>query len=218
MFENFKNRIITIEGADGTGKDTIANLLHEKIPDSEVIRFPNYKIPSGERIKAILKKEVPFPGAYEFQSLQLANKIMTLHENHHAKVFIFSRYFESALVYGLSDGLPLDFLLQIHLVLPESRWVFILSGKNYGKNSEYYETDDRQKIISNIYLNLAIRMNWIVIDNNRPPDNITNEILSEISTPPICPKCDTPFIEGVKIRNIRIFVCPHCGYHTTAEE
>lgn len=184
MFEIFKDKIITIEGQDGSGKDLITTLLSTKIPNSKVVRFPNYEINTGKRIKNILTRDTRFPGNYEFQSLQLANKIesiLDLNFNNPPDVFIFCRYWESSLIYGLSDGLPADFLLKINSVLPKSKQVFILSGKRYGnKNSDYYETDCKQKRISELYLHFAKKLNWQVINNDRIPDEIVNDILSKI--------------------------------------
>lgn len=184
MFELFKNKIITIEGQDGSGKDLIASLLCAKIPNSKVVRFPNYDINSGKRIKSILRRDRRFPGNYEFQSLQLANKIETLLNlelfDNPPDVFIFCRYWESSLVYGCLDGLPPDFIININSILPRSKQVFVLSGKTYGnKNSDYYETDCKQKRISELYLHFAEKLNWEVINNDRTPDEIVDTIIKK---------------------------------------
>ena len=181
MFENFKNRIITIEGADGTGKDTICNLLQEKLKNSVVVRFPNRNNLSGQIIDAILKKQNPME-PLSFQALQVINKIETLRTTCYTPdYFIFCRYYPSAYVYGMNDGIELKYSQTINSVLPRSYLTFILHGKNYGKHDEYYEENDVQHKISQTYLELAEKFNWNVIRNYQAPDAIVQTILEKIN-------------------------------------
>jgi len=186
MFEHFKNKIVTIEGADGTGKDTICNLLQEKLPNSVIVRFPNRANPSGQVIDAILKKQKPME-PLSFQALQVINKIETLKHIERSSVicnpdyFIFCRYYQSAYVYGMNDGIPLEYSQDINSVLPESWLTIILHGKNYGKHEEYYEQDDVQNKISQSYLDLAKKFGWTKIINHHTPDEIVSMILDAIS-------------------------------------
>lgn len=184
--EPFKNKIITIEGGDGTGKDTICELLRKDIPNSIYMHFPNYDNSTGKHIKSILTKEIPFPGALEFQSLQIINRIETLFSlsnlyyksDNPPEYFIFNRYTPSGLVYGTRDGLSLSLCLIMNSILPISKYTFILSGKNYRLNSnEHYETREIQEEIKNSYLHLSHQFNWIVIDNDNTPVEIVKKIL-----------------------------------------
>ncbi len=185
MFEGFKNKIITIEGADGTGKDTICNLLQEKLPNSVIVRFPNRANASGQIIDAILRKQKPME-ALSFQSLQVINKIETLKHIERSSTicdpdyFIFCRYTPSAYVYGANDGILLSYSQDINSVLPESWLTIILYGKNYGKHEEYYEEDDIQSKISQNYLELAKRFGWTKIKNCYKPESIVLMILEAI--------------------------------------
>lgn len=186
MFERFKNKIITIEGADGTGKDTVCNLLQENLPNSVVVRFPNRANPSGQVIDAILRKQKPME-SLSFQSLQVINKVETLKNIERSSAisdpdyFIFCRYTPSAYVYGMNDGLPLEYSQDINSVLPESWMTIILHGKNYGKHDEYYEQDDAQSKISQSYLNLAKKFGWTVLRNHHKPQEIVSMILDAIN-------------------------------------
>lgn len=186
MFENLKNtNIITIEGCDGSGKSLISTMIQKQIPDSLLISFPNYQSLSGHRIKQILTKKVPHPGELEFQSLQLSDKIATLHTinlyDDIPQTLIFCRYVESSYVYGkANEEVPLQFLVNINSVLPQSDIVFVLHGKNYGKHSDYYETDTLQQKVSDLYLQYAQIFNWHVINNNKTPKEIVDEILLQI--------------------------------------
>lgn len=185
LFEKFKDRIIVIEGADGTGKDTVVNLLHRKIGNSTIVRFPNRDNLTGHLIDKILRKEEPFPNGCLFQSLQLANKIETLvdieKQNFNPDLFIFCRYIESSLVYGAMDGLPLGFSEDINSILPEPLMTFILYGKNYGHNSEHYETIDIQNNVSEKYRELSYKYHWNMISNLGTPEEIVDEIIEKIN-------------------------------------
>lgn len=181
MFKKFKNRIITIEGADGTGKDTVTDLLHEKIPNSYVVRFPDRTNKTGNVLNKILKKELPFPDPLLFQSLMLANKIETLHNidlnpNIRPEWFIFCRYVPSGLIYGNYDGLPIGLTVEINSVLPESSRTFVLTGKNYGHNTEHYEQTEIQRWISEEYIRLAELFNWELVSNLETPEEIADII------------------------------------------
>ncbi len=183
MFESFKNKIIVIEGADGTGKDTICDLLQKQLENSIIVRFPNRNNRSGQIINAVLKKQLPME-PLSFQALQIINRIETLHDvesmNNSPDYYIFCRYTPSAYVYGLNDGIDINYLAIINSVLPRSWLTILLHGKNYGKHEEYYEQDDIQKKISQSYLDLAKTYGWTKIKNCYEPESIVLMILEAI--------------------------------------
>ncbi len=159
MFDAIKKycKIITIERGDGKGKDTVCELLQKKIDNSKVVHFPNYDSFPGHYIKQVLTNKLPFPGEMCFQAVQLADKIETMHTLNLTfelpRTLIMCRYLESS--YAYRHELPLQYLVDINSVLPQSDHVFVLHGKNYGKNSDYYETDEKQKAISERYIKLT---------------------------------------------------------------
>lgn len=183
MFEGFKNKIVVIEGADGTGKDTVCDLLQKKLENSVVVRFPNRNNRSGQIIDAVLKKQLPME-PLSFQALQVINKIETLqHVEDSAgdpNYFIFCRYYPSAYVYGYNDGIDINYSVIINSVLPKSWLTIILHGKNYGKHEEYYEQDDVQNKISQTYMDLAKTYGWTKIRNCYKPESIVLIILEAI--------------------------------------
>ncbi len=185
MFEKFKNKIFTFEGADGTGKDTLVDILHEKLTDSFVVRFPDRTNITGNIINKILKKEIAFPNPYAFQSLMLANKIETLinisrDRTINPHVFLFSRYYESAMIYGLNDGIPVDLSRDINSVLPKSEMTFILDGKKYRADNEHYENTEVQENLANNYRKLAKAYDWNIVDNRRTPTEIADDVYQRI--------------------------------------
>lgn len=185
MFEKFKNRIITLEGADGTGKDTVTDILQIKYPNSYVVRFPDRTNITGNVLNRILKKEIPFPYPLAFQSLMMTNKVETLIniDNNKCikpKLFFFCRYYESAMVYGLNDSIPADLSYIINSVLPKSEMTFVLDGKKYRTDNEYYEQTDVQINLTRNYRILSRAYNWNIVNNERTPDEIADDILEHI--------------------------------------
>lgn len=179
MFSKFKDNFITIEGGDGCGKGTISREL-SRILGIPRIDFPNYTNYSGKLIKAILNREMPYPDAFVFQSLQTANKIETLHCMETELQYVLDRYKGSSIAYGLCMDVPLKELEVMNSVLPDSKITFLLSGKTYRMNGDVHENDEVQKKVSKIYLNLAKRYDWIVINNEPEIECIVNEILAEL--------------------------------------
>lgn len=185
MFEKYKNKVITIEGPDGTGKDTITDILHKKISDSYVVRFPDRKNVTGRVIDKILSREIEFPDPLAFQSLQVCNKIETLITidnlpEINPKIFIFCRYYESTMVYGKLDNIPVYLSQKINSVLPQSTITFILHGKKYCTDNEHYEDIEKQKKITQYYQDFAKQFGWKLINNMRSPKQIADDIINEI--------------------------------------
>jgi len=186
MFEIFKDKILVIEGKDGCGKNTVADILHEKLHNSYICYFPDRTNYSGDVINLILQKKMAFPDGCSFQALQLANKIETLLKVDKETIripryFIMCRYTPSTLVYGTIDKVDLDFSANISNVLPKAYMTFILDGKNYRTdNVEYYETDEKQKRVAELYLEYAQKFKWIVLDNHAKPEELADTILRKL--------------------------------------
>ena len=145
MFDELNNvKFITVEGADGTGKDTVAQELHKSLEGSLVVSFPYRFNVTGRLIDDILQKKKPMLDPLSFQSLMLANKIEalkdicnTIESSRQEKPthIIFARYYYSSMIYGLLDEIPANLIHSINQVLPQSQNIFILHGKVY-KNFE----------------------------------------------------------------------------------
>jgi thymidylate kinase len=173
---------------DGSGKDTVCDILLKSFPDSIYQHFPNYDIPSGARIKSILTKKLPFPGALEFQCLQVINKAETLvHLSDTYRkspvtpsCFIFNRYKESTLVYGVHDEIQESTNNIMLQMLPDSAITIILSGKCYRMNNDHYEVKEKQDKINELYCSFAKQHAWNIVSNDRRPEEIVHEILKII--------------------------------------
>ena len=68
----YKGKFICVEGLDGSGKDTQGKRLFEFLKGKGlpvILTSEPTSGPIGSRIRRILKKEEPAPGAYDFQKM-----------------------------------------------------------------------------------------------------------------------------------------------------
>jgi len=142
-------RIIAFEGHDNSGKSTLAEML-SKSTGYELIKFPNEKLFSGQRIRAILNKNEPFEPA-SFQALQDSNKKETLRRLDPTKTYIFDRFKLSEIVYGLADGLPEEWVRENADLMPDPDVTVILVGVSYGNDGDIYSSDKHQEKIKELY-------------------------------------------------------------------
>jgi len=138
--------IIAIEGGDAMGKATQSKLLATKL---DAVRFslPFYESPAGQAILANLKgewsaaKQNPHDGkhipnkhinAMVLQSLMMTNRLELLPEIkatlQEGKSIVFDRYTPSALVYGATDGLDVQWVELINSSMPPADVCILLDG------------------------------------------------------------------------------------------
>jgi dTMP kinase len=159
--------IVAIEGLDASGKATQSKLLAEKLGGTR-FSFPNYESPTGELIRGHLEKKwgvkcVSWPrdrhvgheeqrlDATVFQSLQTVNRIESLPaicEAMYRGPVVVDRYWASAVVYGVLDGLDRDWLMATQAAPMPKAAVWILldtpveeSFKRRPKRRDRYEVD-----------------------------------------------------------------------------
>jgi dTMP kinase len=132
--------IICLEGIDACGKATQSRLLANAFGDHAAVEsFPAYWTPTGTAIEEHLKGQwsagslcVPGSSDYDplvFQALQTVNRFERARFIEGAiaigQTLILDRYWPSGVVYGEIDGLPRQWLIDIHVFLPQPD-VFIL--------------------------------------------------------------------------------------------
>lgn len=186
-----KGKIIVIEGTDKAGKGTQSRLLMNALKLSgkicKMMDFPDYTTPVGKEIRSFLGGR---------RSYAIEVKHMLLSANRWEKrrdiestiekgtIIIMNRYYQSNLVYGISHGLNLNWLLNLDRGLPREDVVIVLevspdiSYRRVPKDRDTFEMD--QKLLTEVnknYRKLAKRFNWKLVNGEKISEEVHNEIM-----------------------------------------
>jgi dTMP kinase len=184
-----KGKIIVIEGIDKAGKTTQANLLLKKFKSKCVkFDFPDYTTPIGKEIKQFLDGKRVYSDQVKMMLLS-ANRWEKKTEIDRVidkgTTIIMNRYYQSNLVYGVSKGLKLDWLLALDEGLPKADLVIVIDIKTdtlvtRSKNSviDTFEKD-RELIlkVKKTYRLLAKKFKWYAIDGEKSVDDVHSQVL-----------------------------------------
>jgi len=172
-----KGKIIVMEGIDKAGKTTQANLLLKKLKGKKYVKFdfPDYSTPVGIEIKQFLDGKRDYSDEVKMMLLS-ANRWEKKSEIESiigkGTTIIMNRYYQSNLVYGISKGLKLKWLLALDEGLPKADLVVVIDIKTNTlvKRSRNDITDTFEQdldLIRNVrrnYKMLANKFNWHIID------------------------------------------------------
>ena len=193
-----KGKIIVIEGIDQAGKYTQSNLLQSNLLQSgnvcTIMDFPDYTTPIGQEIRAFLDSNRNY--TLETEHLLMSanrwekkNDIESLIES--GTVIIMNRYYQSNIVYGVSHGLNLKWLLNLDRGLPKEDVVIVLEVKpntsyrrvprdrdTLPRGRDTFEID--QKLLTKVHKNyrkLARQFKWKVINGERVSGEVHDDIM-----------------------------------------
>ncbi|KAG2479064.1 MAG: putative thymidylate kinase [Nitrosopumilales archaeon] len=183
--------IIVIEGGDQAGKKTqsqlLANALRKRKIKVKVFSFPDYSTPIGKEIKKYLsgKRKLPVQVVH---CLLAANRWEKLKEIKDAisknSVLIMNRYYQSNLVYGLVNGMKLDWLENLDVGLPKADLVILLDvtpkqsfNRKKTKRDQFEKNREFSKKISRAYRLLARKKHWKIINASGSKIQVHQEIL-----------------------------------------
>ena len=172
-----RGKIIVIEGIDKAGKTTQANLLLKKLKGKKYVKFdfPDYSTPVGIEIKQFLDGKRDYSDEVKMMLLS-ANRWEKKSEIESiigkGTTIIMNRYYQSNLVYGLSKGLKLKWLLALDEGLPKADLVVVIDIKTNtlvrrSRNdiTDAFEQDlDLIRKVRRNYKMLANKFNWYIID------------------------------------------------------
>ena len=184
-----KGKIIVIEGIDKAGKTTQATLLLNEFKNKSVkIDFPDYTTPIGKEIKQFLDGKRVYSDAVKMMLLSAnrwekkteIDKIISK-----GTTIIMNRYYQSNLVYGVSKGLNLDWLLSLDEGLPKADLVIVIDIKSdtmvsRSKNRVIDTFEKDRKLIRKVkrtYRVLAKKFKWYVIDGEKSIDDVHSQVL-----------------------------------------
>ena len=183
--------IIVIEGGDQAGKKTQSQLLAAKLNSkklkTKLFSFPDYTTPIGKEISRYLEGEIELdPKIIHF--LLAANRYEKIQEVNEAieknSILVMNRYYQSNWVYGLVNGMKLDWLEKLDSGLPKADLVIVLdvsqqeSFKRKKTNRDKFEKNKSfYKKIAETYKTLAIKKRWKIVDATRTKDKVHGDIM-----------------------------------------
>ena len=184
-----KGKIIVIEGIDKAGKTTQATLLSNKFKNKSIkIDFPDYTTPIGKEIKQFLDGKRVYSDSVKMMLLSAnrwekkteIDKIISK-----GTTIIMNRYYQSNLVYGVSKGLNLDWLLSLDEGLPKADLVIVIDIKSdtmvsRSKNRVIDTFEKDRELIRKVkrtYRVLAKKFKWYVIDGEKSIDDVHSQVL-----------------------------------------
>jgi len=181
------HRLFVLEGIDGCGKNTVAELLARRF-GGKVLGFPAADTVTGFAIRQYLAGiEHEAHGPLAFQALQLVNRIEYFDTLANPPVpLVLVRYWQSGVVYGSMDGLDREFLIRIHEVLPQAHFNVLLDlpvteadSRLAGRTTkEIYEVPEKMQRAATLYRELWAEHNhtWPVIDATQSVDLIVDQL------------------------------------------
>ncbi|MFN4336535.1 MAG: dTMP kinase [Candidatus Nitrosocaldus sp.] len=183
-----------IEGPDKAGKSTQTKLLKDALTRMgyrcATMSFPDYSTPIGREIEAFLqgKREYPLRVKHMLLSANRWEKKdeveRLLAEN---DVVILNRYYQSNLVYGLANGLDIQWLEMLDRCLPKEDLVIVLHvsadtalerASLNSMHKDEFENIEILRRVSLLYLELAERYGWVVVDGSRSIEEVHRAVLS----------------------------------------
>lgn len=187
--------IVVIEGGDQAGKLTQSTMLQKALKKRKIktklFHFPDYSTPIGKEIRAYLDGKRKFPPQV-IHCLLSANRWEKLNQIQIAQeknsVLIMNRYYHSNLIYGKANGIKEKWLENLDSGLPKADLVILLdvtqkeSFRRQKTNRDKFEKNEEflQKI-SKIYLSVAKKKCWKIIDASKSKQEIHDEILNTFS-------------------------------------
>lgn len=204
---------IVIEGADGAGKRTQAELIAKRFSrfggqEVTVVSFPRYETPLGKAILRHLKGEVLLaeagstsrPRAPEdalaLQCMMLADKYdaarTIVHTLQRGGVYVCDRWYQSALAYGVADGLSEDWLNSVHSRLPAPDISILIDlpledalARRPALRDRYEKDLKLQERVRDAYRIIWSTQRedprWAVVNGRGTPDEVNDRIMTVIA-------------------------------------
>ncbi len=187
--------IIVIEGGDQAGKKTQSELLAKALRarrlKTKVFSFPDYSTHIGREIKNYLRGTRKFPPQV-IHCLLAANRWEKLPEIKKAdsknSILIMNRYVQSNLVYGLVNGLKLNWLEGLDAGLPKPDLVIVLHvsqkdsfRRKKSMRDKFEKNREFSKKVSKTYLSLAKNKHWKIVDGTGTKEEVHKSIMKIFS-------------------------------------
>ncbi|HEX7032007.1 MAG TPA: dTMP kinase [Nitrososphaera sp.] len=185
-----KGKIIVLEGTDKAGKTTQSRMLAEAIKAlgkvAVVVDFPDYTTPIGTEIRAFLDGKRDYPPEakhllFSANRWEKKKEIESMVES--GTIVVMNRYWQSNLIYGVSNGMDADWLLKLDKGLPKEDLAIVILVKpeisaKRAEKLDLFESDKQlaAKAYKN-YLKFAKQFRWKVIDGSKSKEQVHYEIM-----------------------------------------
>jgi dTMP kinase len=192
-----KGKIIVIEGSDKAGKGTQSRLLVDALKLSGkvcvIIDFPDYTTSIGAEIRAFLDGKRNYPNEVKhmlFSANRWEKKREIESMVNNGTIIIINRYYQSNLAYGISNGLNINWLLNLDKGLPKEDLVIVLevsTKMSYQRTAaEYNDTFEKdQKLMADVHKNyrvLARKFKWKIINGEKNREEVHQDIMKIIKS------------------------------------
>ncbi len=186
-----------LEGIDGSGKETQARLVLERLRrkgiDHRYVHYPEAGKPIGETIYAFLKGnfEAPPITVTLLYVADFTKDVPWIERERASRLLLANRYFTSTLAYEWALGVPLEDLIAladaVHLPVPDAV-IYIdvpadVGARRKGKDKDPDRFERNVAFLSRVrenYLYLArsgvFCRRWHVIDGNRPISDVFSDV------------------------------------------
>lgn len=188
-----KGKVIVLEGTDKAGKTTQSRMLQEALKAlgkiCVVIDFPDYTTPIGLEIRAFLDGRRDYPPEvkhllFSANRWEKKKEIESMTEN--GTIVLMNRYWQSNLVYGVSNGMDSAWLQRLDKGLPKEDAVLVLlvnpvTSKKRAETQDAFETDEKLAAAAyKNYIKFAKMFKWKVIDGSKSKEQTHQEILKMV--------------------------------------
>ncbi len=185
-----RGKIIVLEGTDKAGKTTQSRMLQDALKAlgkiCVVIDFPDYTTPIGMEIRAFLDGRRDYPAEakhllFSANRWEKKKEIESMAEN--GTIVIMNRYWQSNLIYGVSNGMDASWLQRLDKGLPKEDAVIVLlvnpaTSKKRAEVQDAFETDERLAAAAyKNYIKFAKTFKWKVLDGSKSKEQVHQEIL-----------------------------------------
>ena len=186
-----KGKIIVIEGIDRAGKGTQSRLLMDALKLAGricvMIDFPDYTTPIGIEIRAFLDGKRDYPNELKHMLLsanrwEKKKEIESMVDN--GTMLIMNRYYQSNLVYGIANGLNINWLLNLDKGIPREDMVIVLEVNpktSYQRAVDYQDVFEKdKKLLEEVqknYRKLAKKFKWNIINGEKNKEQVHQEVM-----------------------------------------
>ena len=185
--------LIVLEGIDQCGKTTISKLLKNKLLSLNlktiIQTFPDKSTLIGNVINSYLQGNTKLSPqeSHLLYSLNRHEKKSFMEEKlYNGYNIICDRYIFSGIAYSLANDLDYNFcsITEQYLIKPDLTFYFDISITETNKRrkslkTDIYETSNFQTKVKEAYSKIKNK-DWIIINANQTPEEITNIILKHI--------------------------------------